>query len=73
MFKNYLADLFEETVASINFPNYQNFNDAAEAYFIQKIMVAIDKVALIKERRVKHNSEEWFDHETSEAIINCDI
>ena len=73
MFKNYLADLFEETVASINFPNYQNFNDAAEAYFIQKIMVAIDKVALIKERRVKHNSEEWFDHKTSEAIINCDI
>ena len=36
-FKHYLADLFKETVTSINFPNYQNFNDTAEAYndFIQ--------------------------------------
>ena len=36
-FKHYLADLFKETLTSINFPNYQNFNDATEAYddFIQ--------------------------------------
>ena len=35
----------------MNFPNYQNFNDATKSYddFIQKIMVAIDKVAPIKE------------------------
>ena len=40
---------FRET--SMNFPNYQNFNDATKSYddFIQKIMVAIDKVAPIKE------------------------
>ena len=39
----------------MNFPNYQNFNDAIEAYddFIQKIMVAIDKVTHIKEKRIK--------------------
>ena len=73
-FKNYSADLFKETLTSINFPNYQNFNDSTEAYddFIQKIMVAIDKVAPIKERRIKHNSQEWFDGEISEAIKNCD-
>ena len=35
-------------------------------------MVAIDKVALIKERRIKHNSQEWFGGESSEAIINHD-
>ena len=35
-------------------------------------MVAIDKVAPIKERRIKHNSQEWFDGEISEAIKNCD-
>ena len=35
-------------------------------------MVAIDKVALIKERRIKHNSQEWFDAEISEAIKNRD-
>ena len=69
-----MADLFKETLTSINFPNYQNFNDSTEAYddFIQKIMVAIDKVAPIKERRIKHNSQEWFDGEISETIKNCD-
>ena len=43
LFKYYSADLFKETLTSINFPNYQNFNDATEAYddFIQKIMVAL--------------------------------
>ena len=73
-FKHYSADLFKETLTSINFPNYQNFNDSTEAYddFIQKIMVAIDKVAPIKERRIKHNSQEWFDGEISEAIKNRD-
>ena len=35
-------------------------------------MVAIDKVAPIKERRIKHNSQEWFDGEISEAIKNLD-
>ena len=45
-----------------------------EAYddFIQKIMIAIDKVAPMKERRIKHNSQKWFDDEISEAIKNRD-
>ena len=73
-YKHYSADLFKETLTSRNFPNYLNFNDATEAYddFIQKIMVGIDKVAPIKERRIKHNSQERFDGEISEAIKNCD-
>ena len=56
----------------MNFPNYQNFNDAIEAYddFIQKIMVAIDKVTHIKEKRIKHNG--WFGGEISEAVKNRD-
>ena len=37
---------------------------------IQKFMTAIDKVAPIKERRVKHNSK--FDGEVSKAIKNRD-
>ena len=63
-----------ETLTSINFPNYQNINDATEAYydFIQKIMVANYKVAPIKER-IKHNSQEWFDGEISKAIKNNDM
>ena len=35
-------------------------------------MAATDKVAPIKERRIKHNSQEWFDSEISEAIKNRD-
>ena len=73
-FKHYSADLFKETLTSINFPNYENFDDATEAYddFIQKIMVAINKVAPIKERKIKHNSQEYFNGEISEAIKNRD-
>ena len=63
LFKHYSADLFKETLTSIKFPNYWNFHDAPEAYddFIQKMMVGIDKVAPVKERGIKHNSQEWFD------------
>ena len=35
-------------------------------------MVAIDKVAPIKEIRIKRNSQKWFDVEISEAIKNRD-
>ena len=35
-------------------------------------MVAINKVAPIKESRLKHNSQEWFDGEIFEAIRNRD-
>ena len=62
-FNHYTVDLFEQELSKLNFPNYQNYNDSNEAYndFIQKIMEVIDKVALIKERRIKQNSQEWFD------------
>ena len=70
-----MADLLKESLTSVSFPNYQNFNGATEAYdgFIQKIMFAIDKVAPIKERRIKHNSHELFDGEISEAVKNRDM
>ena len=35
-------------------------------------MVAIDNVAPIKERRIKHNSQEWFDGKICEATKNLD-
>ena len=69
MFKHYTADLSEQELSTLNFPNYQNFNDINVAYndFIQKIMNVIDKVTPLKERWVKQNSQEWFDGE----IANC--
>ena len=35
-------------------------------------MVALDKAVLIKERRIKHNSHEWFGGDIFEAIKNRD-
>ena len=70
-FKHYSADLFKTTLTSINFPNYQSFNGNTEAYddFIQKIMVAIDKVATIK-KRIKHNSQEQCDDKKKKLYID---
>ena len=72
--KHYSADLLKETLTSVKFPNYQNFSDTTEAYddFIQKIMVAMNKVAPTKERRIKENFQAWFDGEIFEAIKNRD-
>ena len=43
LFKHYWVNLLEETLISITFSNYQNFNDATEAChdLIQKIIVEI--------------------------------
>ena len=73
-FKHYTVDLFEQELSKLNFPNYRNFNDINKAYndFIQKIINVIDKVAPLKERRVKQNFQECFDGETADEIKNCD-
>ena len=57
-----------------NFPNYNNFENINDAYsnFIQKVMGVIDLVAPIKLRRIKQNSQEWFDGEVAEKISVCD-
>ena len=43
-------------------------NDAY-SNFIQKLMEVIDKVAPVKSKRIKRNSQEWFDSEISEKLI----
>ena len=73
LFKHYTVDLFEQEISKLNFPNYHNYNEINEVYndCIQKIMSVIDKVAHIKERRVKQNSKEWFDGEIADEIKSC--
>ena len=73
-FKHYTVNLFEQELSKLNFPNYRNFNDINEAYndFIQKIMNVIDKVAPLKERRVKQISHELFDGEIADETKNRD-
>ena len=50
-----MVNLFEKELSKLNYPNYQNYNEINEVYndFIQKIMSIIDKVAPMKESRVK--------------------
>ena len=58
----------------MNFPNYQNYNEINEAYsdFTQKIISVTDRVAPIKERWVKQNSQEWFDGGIADEIKSRD-
>ena len=68
--KNDAADIYEEAPGRVDFPNYHNFENINDAYsnFIQKVMGVIDLVAPIKLRRIKQNSQEWFDSEVAEKI-----
>ena len=47
---NYSADIYEEGLARLDFPNYHNFRNINDAYsnFIQKVMVDIDLQSLTK-------------------------
>ena len=66
--KNYSADIYEEALGRIDFPNYHNFENINDAYsnFIQKVMGVMDLVAPIKSWRIKQNLQEWFDGEVAE-------
>ena len=70
-FKNYTIDGYEKAVVEINFPEYKKVNSVNDAYsnFIQKLTEVIDKVAPVKSKRIKRNSQEWFDSEISEKLI----
>ena len=48
----------------MNFPEYKMFDNVndAQSKFIQKLMVS-DKVAPVKSKRIKVNSQKWFDSE----------
>ena len=68
--KNYTAELFLEELSKITFPDYSTFQCVNNAYsdFVDKLMSVIDKIAPIKEIRVKGNSKPWFDGDISERI-----
>ena len=70
-FKNYTIDGYEKALVEINFPEYKKFDNVNDAYsnFIQKLTEVIDKVASVKSKRIKRNSQGWFDSEISEKLI----
>ena len=69
-FKNYSAELFEEALQNIDFPNYEDFIDVDVAYsdFIFKLTNVIDKMAPMKQAKIKNNTQEWFDEEVADKI-----
>ena len=68
------VDAYENTLRKINFPNYEYFEDANQAYldFFQKLMTVIDNVAPCKTKRVKGNTQNWFDAEVLEKLRSRD-
>ena len=53
--KNYSQDMYLEELNKINFPDYSKFTDINDAYsdFIGKVSLTIDKIAPMKEIRIK--------------------
>ena len=68
--KNYTADYYKEALKQIDFPNYENFGDVNEAYsnLFQKLITVIEKIARYKSKRVKGNTQKWFDGEVLEKL-----
>ena len=68
--KNYSKEIFLGKLREIQFPNFRNYENINEAYqtFFDKIMAVIDKIAPLKEIRVKGNSKPWFDAEVIDRI-----
>ena len=54
----------------IDFPNYEKFSDVNIAYsdLVEKITETINKIAPMKQSRIKSNSQDWFDGEVAEKI-----
>ena len=72
--KTYTKDIFVEKLRTVNFPNYENFQDANSAYsdFLSKLTDVINEVAPFKQSKVKNRSQEWFDGEVAEKISTRD-
>ena len=72
--KNYRVHDFKKSIGQLVFPNYNIFGDVNMAYsdFSQKFMAVIVKVALFKTKRVKGNTQNWFNGEVSERLNSKD-
>ena len=69
--KNYRADGYKKSLGQLAYPNYEIFDDVNAAYsdFFQKIMTVI---ASFKTKRVKGNTQKWFDREALEILNSRD-
>ena len=72
--KHYTKENFLKELRDIVFPDYSLYADINEAYadFITTITKIIDKIAPIREIRIKNNTAKWIDEEILEGIRNRD-
>ena len=68
--KKYSADEYRQNLDTVEFPNYERFNNVDVAYrdFIKKLLNVIDNVAPWKTARIKNNTPEWFDQDIYQKI-----
>ena len=68
--KTYTKETFLQKLRQLKLPNYKDFNCINEAYldFTQKLMAIVDKIAPMREIRVKGNTKPWFDEDIIEKI-----
>ena len=69
--KSYKADDYKKSRGQLFFLNYEIFDDANAPYshFFQKIVTVIDKIAPFKAKRVKGDTQKWFDGEVLEEVL----
>ena len=69
-FKNYSNDSYLQELENAKFPEYSKFTYINCAYsdFIGNLTTITDKVAPVREMRIKANSQEWFDEEIHDHI-----
>ena len=69
-FKNYTPEQFQYELSTANFLNYETFDNIDKAYsdFSNKFINTINKVAPLKEVRIKNSTQDWFNKEIYNAI-----
>ena len=72
--KNYAVDAYKNSLRETNFSNYEYFEDVNRVFsdFFQTLMTVIDNVVPCKTKRVKWNTQNWFDGEVIENIRSRD-
>ena len=71
--RNYTVDAYKNALKKTNFPNYEYFEDVNQVYSdFQKLMTVIDNIAPCKTKRLKGNTQNWFDGKIFEKIRSRD-
>ena len=73
-FKKCTVNAYKDAPKKVNFLNYKLFNDVNEAYSssFQKIRIVVDSIVPCKTKRVKANTQKWFEGEVLENINTRD-